>query len=159
MTRTIARRAPLAAAAVLALALAACGDGGTPNGAATTAPPTTATVPPSSRPPTSSATSPSGGAGCGLRTSPAAGTVVVTATVKDGKVEAPSRSVSVKRGTKVRLEITSDVGDEVHVHTYDLKEDVTPGCPSAIEFVANIPGQVEVELEKSHVDVLEIKAT
>jgi hypothetical protein len=48
----------------------------------------------------------------------------------------------------VRLTVTADVADEVHVHTYDKKQDLQPGVASTIEFVANIPGQIEVELEK-----------
>lgn len=152
------RRATLALGPLLALTvLTACGGDGDPTASAspsTTAPTTAA---PTTAAPTSE--SPSGGPGCPSRTAPASGTVVATATVTGKKVDAPSRTVTVKVGTRVRVAITSDVADEVHVHTYDVREDVTPGCPSALEFVANIPGTVEVELEEQKVHVLEIKAT
>jgi hypothetical protein len=143
----------------LALALTACGDDGTPSGDATSAAPTTA--PPTTTPPATvgPAVTPSGGPGCPIQTPPDPAATVVVATVKDKKVDAPTRSVSVKLGTKVRVAITTDVADEVHVHTYDLREEVAAGCTSAIDFTANIPGTVEVELEKAHVHVLEIKAS
>lgn len=148
-------RLAVLAAAALALTLAACGGDDDPDPQATTAPPTTAA-------PTSGAPTPtvvSSTSSCPLRTSPAPGTTVVTASVTGKDVTAPDRSVSVKLGTRVRLEVTTDVADELHVHTYDVKEATTPGCPTALEFVANIPASVEVELEKAHVHVLEIKAS
>jgi len=146
-------------AAVPFLALAACGgDDPTPNATPTTAAVTT-TAPATTTPPTTPSGSPSGGPGCPIQPAPDPAATVVTASVKAKKVEAPSRSVTVKLGTKVRVAITTDVADEVHVHTYDLKEDVAAGCTSAIDFVANIPGTVEVELEEAGLHVLEIKAT
>lgn len=65
-------------------------------------------------------------------------------------VERPGERVEVKRGDRVRIEVEADVTDEVHVHAYDLKADVAPGRPARIEFVASIPGVVEVELESTH---------
>jgi hypothetical protein len=35
----------------------------------------------------------------------------------------------------------------VHVHGYDLMADVAPGSPARIDFVADVPGVFEVELE------------
>jgi len=56
--------------------------------------------------------------------------------------------VPVKLGTSVTLEVTSDVADEVHVHGYDLMQDVTPDGPATVTFDATIPGVFEVELEE-----------
>ena len=56
--------------------------------------------------------------------------------------------VPVKLGTSVTLEVTSDVADEVHVHGYDLMQDVTPDAPATVTFDATIPGVFEVELEE-----------
>lgn len=148
------RRTALAAAA-LAVALPACGGDPEPSPQATTAPPATAPATPASATPTVVSSTSS----CPLRTSPAPGTTVVTASVTGTTISAPDRSVSVRLGTRVRLEVTTDVADELHVHTYDVKEATIPGCPTALEFVANIPATVEVELEKAHLHVLEIKAS
>jgi hypothetical protein len=146
-----------ALAAVPFLLLAACGDDDPATTPTSAAPSTTAPVVT-----TTSATpslTASGGPGCPIQTAPDPAATVVTASVIAKKVTAPSRSVTVKVGSKVRVAITTDVADEVHVHTYDLKEDVAAGCTSAIDFVANIPGTVEVELEDAGLEVLEIKAT
>ena len=59
---------------------------------------------------------------------------------------APTGRVAVKLGSRLRLTVTADVTDEIHVHVYDLKKAVAPGAPTSIEFVADKPGQMEVEL-------------
>lgn len=69
---------------------------------------------------------------------------------EDGAVVGGPRREAVELGEKVRLVVTADTAEEVHVHTYDLKADVGPGQPAEITFVASIPGVHEVELEKAH---------
>ena len=64
-----------------------------------------------------------------------------------GKVTGGVRTERVALGETVRLRITSDVADEVHVHTYDLIGAVGPDGPVDIEVNATIPGRHEVELE------------
>jgi hypothetical protein len=64
-----------------------------------------------------------------------------------GKVTGGVRTERVALGETVRLRITSDVADEVHVHTYDLIGAVGPDGPADIEVEATIPGRHEVELE------------
>ena len=41
----------------------------------------------------------------------------------------------------------ADVADEVHLHSYDLHADVAPGQPARIDFVADVAGVFECELE------------
>ena len=53
--------------------------------------------------------------------------------------------------------VTGDVTDEVHVHGYDLFAPIAPGQPATIRFDADIPGVFEVELEGSHVLILELE--
>lgn len=55
----------------------------------------------------------------------------------------------VTQGDEVRLEVTADVTDEVHLHGYDLSAPVSPGVTAIIEFTADIPGIFEIELEES----------
>jgi hypothetical protein len=66
--------------------------------------------------------------------------------VEEGRVDGPN-SVRVERGARVRLVVSADVADEVHVHGYDLIADVRPGSPAVIAFRADAPGVFEVELE------------
>ena len=49
----------------------------------------------------------------------------------------------------VRLTVSGDVSDEVHLHGYDLHADVASGQDATIEFDATIPGVFEIELEGS----------
>lgn len=55
--------------------------------------------------------------------------------------------VPVKLGRTVRLVVTAGVTDEIHLHGYDIRAEVAPGVPAVLEFVADIPGIFDVELE------------
>lgn len=64
-----------------------------------------------------------------------------------GRVTGGVRTERIALGETVRLRVTSDVADEVHVHTYDLMGAVGPAMPADIDVDATIPGRHEVELE------------
>jgi len=64
---------------------------------------------------------------------------------------------SVKRGQKVRLFVSADVTDHVHLHGYDLTAGVAPGKPAVIAFEATIPGRFEVELEDRGVQIADLE--
>jgi heme/copper-type cytochrome/quinol oxidase subunit 2 len=126
-------------APVLAVALAACGGGGDGNrsAAATTAGPA------------GSATTAAGADG--------AQTVQVTVTGTD--VQTAERRVKVPLDGKVRLEVTADRTDEVHLHGYDRKVDIEPGKPAVLEFTADVPGVFEVELEEAGLKLVELQVS
>ncbi|HVE76161.1 MAG TPA: hypothetical protein VND22_05290 [Actinomycetota bacterium] len=84
---------------------------------------------------------------------------VVRVTVAGGKAEVAERTVEVTRGETIRIEVVSDVDDELHVHGYDLKTAVTSGQTSVLELVAAIPGTFEVELERSKLDLFRLTVT
>jgi hypothetical protein len=67
---------------------------------------------------------------------------------------------TVKVGRDVVIRVTAGVSDEVHLHGYDLSDDVAPGEQAEIEFEATVPGQFELELESRHqlIGVLEVGA-
>jgi hypothetical protein len=89
-------------------------------------------------------------AGAGSSAASRAGTAqVIDLTVTGGKVSGATGRVLVKLGSTVRMQVTADVTEEVHVHGYDLMKETVPGQPVTIEFTANIPGVFEVELEQS----------
>ena len=73
----------------------------------------------------------------------------LTLTVSHGKVTGDTGRVKVALGTRLRITVTSDVVDEIHVHLYDLTQALSANQPGSIEFVADKPGVVEVELEHS----------
>jgi FtsP/CotA-like multicopper oxidase with cupredoxin domain len=123
--------------------LAGCGgddDGGGAAGATTTVASTTTTA--SAEPTTTTA----GFSG-----------TLIEAKVTGGEVDTASRRVRVDRGEKVRIRVEADHAEEVHVHGYDLKEDVAPGEPAVIEFTADAPGVFEVELEEAALKLFELQ--
>ena len=132
-------------APVLAVALAACGGGGDDNpSAATTAGPagSTATA-----------------AGAVTTAAGAAGAQTVQVTVAGTDVQTAERRVKVPLDGKVRLEVTADRTDEVHLHGYDRKVDIGPGKPAVLEFTADVPGVFEVELEEAGLKLVELQVS
>jgi heme/copper-type cytochrome/quinol oxidase subunit 2 len=137
-------------ASVLAVALAACGGGGDDNrsAAATTAGPATTAA--------ASATTTGGSA---TTTTGAAGAQTVQIAVTGTKVQTAERRVKVPLDGKVRLEVTADRADEVHLHGYDRKVDISPGKPAVLEFTADVPGVFEVELEEAGLKLVELQVS
>ena len=73
----------------------------------------------------------------------------ISLTVSGGKVTGDTGRVDVPLGARVRITVTSDVADEIHVHLYDLTQQVGAGSSASVEFVADKPGVVAVELHES----------
>jgi hypothetical protein len=78
--------------------------------------------------------------------------------VRDGRPVGGIRRVTVGKGRRVVLIVTSDVADHVHLHGYDVMRDVAPGRPARLSFRATIVGTVEVELEDRHVPLATVTA-
>jgi hypothetical protein len=76
--------------------------------------------------------------------------------VRGGEPVGGVRNVTVAKGRQIVLIVNSDVADEVHLHGYNLKRDVTPGTPARLPFRATINGTVEVELEQRGVPLARI---
>ena len=68
-------------------------------------------------------------------------------TVSQGKATGDTGRQQVALGTRLRITVTADVADEVHVHVYDLKQQLSVNQPGFVEFVADKPGVIDVELE------------
>ena len=140
--------------------ISACGDGGTGAGAAESAEarPGAGSEGPSAAGATEA---PVGGSepGGGLAGSDASAPTnpepagpeaqVVELTYAGGQVTSGAGRVTVAAGAPVRLEVTSDVDEEVHVHGYDLEVPVAAGSTATIELVGDLPGVWEVELHDS----------
>lgn len=139
-------------ALALALALAACGSDDTTADPDASPPPTapTASPEPTSAPAGSPAASPTA-----TDTAPEVRTVAVE--VRGGEVVGGTERVEVAVGETLRLEVTSDVADRVHVHGYDLERPVDAGATVTVEFTADIPGVFEVELEDRGLQLLELE--
>ena len=81
----------------------------------------------------------------------------VRITYSDGKVTGGVAHPKVPLNSTIKLTVTSDVADEVHVHGYDKKADVEAGESVTLTWVAKVPGTFEVELESKETQIAEIE--
>ncbi|MEU4555918.1 hypothetical protein [Micromonospora violae] len=133
--------AALTAAALAALLLAGCGQDDDPSVA------TPSTAPTSAAPPSATATAPTPTA-TGTPSATATATPVdreITVTIAKRKIDPPTGRVTVSKGELIRITVTSDVPDELHVHGYDLGARLPAGTPGSVEFRADKTGLFEVE--------------
>lgn len=110
-------------------ALAACGGGddqpGAPTGAPTAASPTGA-APTTPAPPTQDLE-------------------LIEIAVSGGEVDPPPGRIDLDQGATVRIVVTSDQPDEIHLHGYELVAGIGPGQDGVLEFVADQAGLFELE--------------
>ena len=79
----------------------------------------------------------------------------VRITFEGGDVTGPRRP-EFTVGDRVILVVRADVVGHVHLHGYDLMQDVGPGLPARFSFKADAPGRFEVELEERHLPLIEL---
>jgi heme/copper-type cytochrome/quinol oxidase subunit 2 len=102
-------------------------------------------------------TSPSGTEAATGDPSPAASVVEITSSVRDGKVTPEPHRVKVKQGATVRLQVTSDIDDVLHVHGFDVEEPLEAGRTTTVELTADQPGVFEVETHESGLQLLQLE--
>ena len=93
----------------------------------------------------------------GSPTGKAAGVTRLRVTVRDGEVSPPLRRIDLSVGNAVRLRVTADVTDEIHVHGADKSVPVTPGRPATVRFTVTDPGLFEVELEEAALPLVQLE--
>lgn len=89
-----------------------------------------------------------GGLFLALRPEPTATNDEPREQVHDIEIEEGTMSpaeVSAGQGDQVTLRFTSDAPVEVHLHGYDLEEEVEPGEEAELSFEAELTGQFEIE--------------
>jgi hypothetical protein len=76
------------------------------------------------------------------------------------------RELEVEKGDPIRIDVKPDVVAEVHVHGYDVTEEVEAGQTAKFEFKATLEGVFEMEVhrlvngeEESGVQVAELTVT
>jgi Cu-Zn family superoxide dismutase len=82
---------------------------------------------------------------------------VPTVVIRDGEPVGGIKELEYDAGDEIRFEVTSDVADEVHVHGYDLMQNVAAGGTVSFDFPAEIEGIFEVELEGRKEQIAEIR--
>lgn len=65
-----------------------------------------------------------------------------------GEAEGGVQEIEVTAGEVVRLVVSSDAPDDIHLHGYDIERAAAPGKPARLRFEADIEGAFEIE---SHV--------
>ncbi len=83
-------------------------------------------------------------------------TVQITVSVRDGKVTPKPRRVTVALGDQIRLQVTSDVDDELHVHGFDIEEPLEAGRTTTVELTADQQGVFEVETHETELQLLQL---
>lgn len=79
--------------------------------------------------------------------STAAGATEVTyvLAIANGRVPDNMRRIRVKQNDTVKLEWSTDKPISVHLHGYDIEQDIKPGAVSEMTFVARATGRFTVE--------------
>jgi hypothetical protein len=80
---------------------------------------------------------------------------VPTIVIRNGEPVGGIQELEYSAGEEVRFRVESDVADEVHVHGYDLMQDVPAGGSVEFDFPAELEGIFEAELEGRKEQVLE----
>lgn len=81
---------------------------------------------------------------------------VFTYTIADGVADPQLEQQRVEQGSTVRIEVTSEVADELHLHGYDETADVAAGETAVIEFTADLTGRFELETHDSGLTLLHL---
>ena len=74
---------------------------------------------------------------------------------EQGVAGGPVRA-TVKQNRRVLVVVESALADEIHLHGYDLSEDVEAGGKARLAFEATIPGTFEIELEDRGLQIGEL---
>ncbi len=82
---------------------------------------------------------------------------VPTVVIRNGEPVGGIAELEYDAGDEIRFEVSSDVADEVHVHGYDLMQDVPAGGTVSFDFPAEIEGIFEVELEGRKQQIAELR--
>jgi hypothetical protein len=138
------RASPVALLCLGLLVTAGCADSSTPATTTSARASTPASDPPSTTP--SRTTS-----------SAASNAIEIAVSVKDGKVSPKTHREKVAKGSEIRLIVTSDVDDEVHVHGFDVEKELSAGQPTTLELTADQTGLFEVETHESGLQLLQLE--
>lgn len=76
--------------------------------------------------------------------------------VRDGKVIPAPRRIKVKLGEPIRLSVTTDVDDELHVHGVEIEEPLEAGRTTTVEFRQEQPGQYAAETHEGGLELLQM---
>jgi FtsP/CotA-like multicopper oxidase with cupredoxin domain len=65
--------------------------------------------------------------------------------IKAGTVAGGAKTIEVQKGDTVRIVVSADAPDDIHLHGYDIERTAAPGQPARFRFKANAEGGFEIE--------------
>ena len=77
--------------------------------------------------------------------------------VRGGEPVGGVREITAQRGETVRITVSSDTPQHIHLHGYDVIRDAGPDAPARLRFEADLEGIFEIELEGPHVQIAELR--
>jgi hypothetical protein len=83
--------------------------------------------------------------------------VTLVAQVIGGEVTGVENRTQVPLGSIVAITVISDTDDEIHLHGYDILDDVPASDVGLIIFTADTPGRFELELEQAGTFITELE--
>ena len=72
--------------------------------------------------------------------------------IEHGHAPPNMRVIRVTQGDVVRLELTSDQPQFVHLHGYEIQTEISPGKVTALAFTASLTGRFPIHLHAGDVD-------
>jgi Flp pilus assembly protein TadG len=69
--------------------------------------------------------------------------------IRGGEVVGGTADITVTKGDDVRIVVSSDVADEIHLHGYDVEKEVEAGQPADFKFTADVEGIFELESHRA----------
>lgn len=80
-----------------------------------------------------------------------------TIVVRNGEPVGGVQELEYNAGDQIRFRVSSNQADEVHVHGYDVEEEIPAGGSATLSFPADIEGIFEVELHGSETQIAELR--
>ncbi len=65
--------------------------------------------------------------------------------ITGGEVAGGPKTITVEKGDRVRIVVSADAPDDIHLHGYDIEKQVAPGRPARFRFKADAEGAFEIE--------------
>ncbi|MGC1851585.1 MAG: hypothetical protein WA687_04010 [Solirubrobacterales bacterium] len=82
---------------------------------------------------------------------------IETIVIRNGEPVGGVQELEYDAGEQIRFRVRSDRADEVHVHGYDIEQEIPAGGTATLSFPADIEGIFEVELHESEAQIAELR--
>jgi len=76
---------------------------------------------------------------------PASEPALTRVRIRNGEVVGGAPAIEAAEGDTVRIVISADAADELHLHGYDITQEAAPGRPARFRFEAHFEGVFEIE--------------